>query len=178
MTPVEIGATLLAVALVVSLPAWRRGRTRWLAPLATAAVAAAAAVAALTATDAPGRTWAVAVVVLGGAVAVLGGGPLTTAVFALVDGRGADDAGSVRLAAEVLRGGAWIGVLERAAVYASILAGWPEGIAITLAVKGLGRYPELRHEERAGIAERFLIGTFLSVLWAAACAGTVTLLVH
>ncbi|WP_228387820.1 hypothetical protein [Nocardioides sp. dk884] len=81
-------------------------------------------------------------------------------------------------AGSVLRGGTWIGVLERAAVYASLVAGWPEGIAVVLAVKAFGRYPELRAAEdgvRTGAAERFIIGTFASVLWAGACAAVVVL---
>ena len=52
---------------------------------------------------------------------------------------------------------------------------WPEAIAIVLAVKGLGRYPELREP---GAAEQFIIGTLASVLWAAAVAGTGYLLLH
>ena len=47
-------------------------------------------------------------------------------------------------AGSVLRGGAWIGYLERGAVAATLLAGFPEGLALVLAVKGVGRYPELR----------------------------------
>ena len=65
------------------------------------------------------------------------------------------------------------------AIFASLVAGWPEGLAVVLAVKGLGRYPELRAAEdgvRTGAAERFIIGTFASVLWACACAGVVNLL--
>jgi hypothetical protein len=73
----------------------------------------------------------------------------------------------------VLRGGAWIGCLERAAVYGTLVAGWPEGVAIVLGLKGLGRYPELRNQDHTGTAERFIIGTFTSVLWAVACAGVV-----
>lgn len=72
----------------------------------------------------------------------------------------------------VLRGGAWIGYLERAAVSATLLAGWPEGIALALAVKGVGRYSELR---ASNAPEAFIIGTFASVLWAAALAGVVHL---
>ncbi len=81
-------------------------------------------------------------------------------------------------AGHVLRGGAWIGALERIAIFASLVAGWPEGLAVVLAVKGLGRYPELRAAEdgvRTGAAERFIIGTFVRVLWACACAGVVIL---
>ena len=44
----------------------------------------------------------------------------------------------------MLRGGAWIGGLERAAVFAALASGWPEGLAVVLALKGLGRYSELR----------------------------------
>lgn len=109
------------------------------------------------------------VVVLGVLAAVLGGGPATAAVLRLVQ-----DAlpASGAPAATVLRGGATIGVLERAAICVSVLVGWPEGIAVVLAVKGLGRYPELREP---GTSERFIIGTFSSVLWALACAGVVVL---
>lgn len=73
----------------------------------------------------------------------------------------------------VLRGGAWIGVLERLAVSSTLLMGWPEGLAIILAVKALGRYAELG---KSGAAERFILGTFASQLWACACVGVAVLL--
>ncbi|BDZ57477.1 hypothetical protein [Barrientosiimonas endolithica] len=69
-----------------------------------------------------------------------------------------------------MRGGAWIGALERVAIYASVVAGWREMVALALAIKGLGRYPELRSGDDPAVAERFIIGTFVSVLWACACA--------
>ena len=65
-----------------------------------------------------------------------------------------------------LRGGTWIGALERLAVTGSLLAGYPAGVAFVIAVKGLGRYPELR--ENPGSSERFVIGTLASLVWAAA----------
>jgi hypothetical protein len=68
-----------------------------------------------------------------------------------------------------LRGGRLIGFLERASVAAALLAHWPAGLAIILAMKGLARYPELRTPHAA---EQFIIGTFTSVLWATATAGT------
>jgi len=71
----------------------------------------------------------------------------------------------------VLRGGTWIGILERLLITGGILVGSPEVIAVVIAVKGLGRYPELREtdvELRGGVAERFIIGTLTSFLWAAA----------
>lgn len=106
-----------------------------------------------------------------GALAVAGGGLLTAGVFRLVDGGSAARRDSMRSAGEVLRGGAWIGALERAAVYATLVAGWPEGMALVLGIKGLGRYPELKNQDHPGTAERFIIGTFTSVLFAAGCAG-------
>jgi hypothetical protein len=111
-----------------------------------------------------------------GAVAVTGGGFLTAGVFRLVDRPGTARSDSMEAAGAVLRGGAWIGALERAAIYATLVAGWPEGMALVLGLKGLGRYPELRNQEHTGTAERFIIGTFTSVLWAVACAGVTALL--
>ena len=68
---------------------------------------------------------------------------------------------------EVLRGGTWIGVLERTALTAAILAGRFELAAVVVAVKALGRYPEIR--ENPGVSERFIIGTLTSLLVAGAC---------
>lgn len=119
--------------------------------------------------------WNVLLLVSGG-LAVAGGGPLTTSVLSLVD-RGNTRAQSTQQAGEVLRGGALIGALERGAIYGSMVAGWPEGLAIVLAIKGLARYPELRSPDQPAsvtpqaVAERFIIGTFTSVLWSVACAG-------
>lgn len=117
-------------------------------------------------------------------VGVLGGGPVTALVLRLADREdaGAEHRGQVERAAAVLRGGAWIGVFERSGIVASLLAGWPEGIAVVLGLKGLGRYSELKSDSgdaagNGGVAERFIIGTFSSVLWAAACAGALVGLV-
>nr|WP_235686755.1 hypothetical protein [Tomitella gaofuii] len=74
-----------------------------------------------------------------------------------------------------LRGGLAIGVLERTAVTAAVLAGWPGGIAVVLAVKGLARYPELREPDAS---EQFIIGTFTSVLFSLAVAGVGIMLVR
>ena len=79
-------------------------------------------------------------VLTGGLLAIAGGGPLTALVFEAVDRREPADE-SMDGAAAVLRGGTWIGGLERAAIYATLVAGWPEGLAVVLAVKGLGPLP-------------------------------------
>lgn len=67
-----------------------------------------------------------------------------------------------------LRGGTWIGVLERLAVTGTLLAGEPGGVAVVVAIKGLGRYPELRGGDDPGVSERFVIGTLASLVWAGA----------
>jgi len=73
---------------------------------------------------------------------------------------------------EVLRGGAIVGYLERAAIVVSILVGHPEAVAVIVAVKGLGRFSELVAPE---VRERFIIGTLVSMIWAAACGGIIWL---
>ncbi|MFP5336075.1 MAG: hypothetical protein ACLGIV_12280 [Actinomycetes bacterium] len=144
------------------------GRRDALAVSAVAALAVAAAVVAASGATATG--WAAGLVrVVTVVVAVAGGGPVTAAILRRA-GRGPAQAiEHPDQASEALRGGAWIGVLERAAMSATLLAGWPAGIPVVLAVKGLGRYPELRHP---GVSERFIIGTLASLLWAAAATGT------
>lgn len=106
------------------------------------------------------------------ALAVCGGSLAATAVFDLVDtGRPAGDPEpGLQAAGRILRGGAWVGALERLGVFVALVSHLPEGVAIVLAVKGLGRYPELRVDHDRGVAERFIIGTLVSVLWAAGAA--------
>ncbi len=88
----------------------------------------------------------------------------TPATAALAAGSAAASVSSVR----ILRGGAIIGVLERLAVCLAILAGQPVAIAYVVAIKGLGRFAELKETPVA--AERFIIGTLTSMLWAAGVA--------
>ena len=152
------GAALLAVLLIVAAAlAWIAGKT-------PEGIAQGAVVAAVLA-------------------AVTGGGPVATAVLRAADPHGAATgrqpvAGEPVVPSpsdpEILRGGAWIGVLERAAIAGALLADWPEGLAVVLAVKGLGRYNELRTTPAA--AERFIIGSLASGIWAAACVGVAVLL--
>ncbi len=175
-----IGA--LAAGSVAALLAWSRHLPK--APqVALAAFAGAALLVAVLDVHFTGRArgdvqdW---VAVIGVALAVLGGGPVTVAVFTLIDrsgtipGPGQAPAGPTDTVGEGLRGGAWIGALERLAIVATLVAGWPEGMAVVLAVKAFGRYPELRADSRQGAAEGFIIGTLVSVLWAVACAFVIT----
>jgi len=176
MTAVAL-AILLGIVLVVSLTGWWQHAPVFPA-VATGLMCAAIVVAASV--EGVGRAALILCTALAVTASAAGGGPLTVAILACasysttprVREPGRPDPTP---AEDVLRGGAWIGTLERLAVSAALIAGWPEGIAVVLAVKGLARYPELR-SPGAGASERFIIGTFTSVLWAAACAVTVLLL--
>ncbi len=111
------------------------------------------------------------VVVLCASVAA-SGNAVVRALLAHIDPGGKRPSQPALLAAEKeLPGGRWIGILERLGVFACIIAGFGNGIAMILAVKGLGRYPELRAGENSKVGELFIIGTFASMLWAAAWAG-------
>ncbi len=116
------------------------------------------------------------------ALAVAGGWVVTRLVLRLASrskdagAPRADEDGAVLLdsadgpegarARAALRGGTWIGLLERTATAGALLLGQPGAVAVIVAVKGLGRYPELR--ENPGASERFVIGTLASLTWAAA----------
>jgi hypothetical protein len=147
-----------------------RVRPAWGGGLLTLLLAGAATLAWRGHAAAPGAVHAGYVV--GTLAAVAAGGPVASAVLRTADPTNAATAGGPA-DPEVLRGGAWVGVLERAATAVILLAGWPEGLAILVAVKGLGRYAELK---ASAAAERFIIGTLASLLWAAACVGCILLL--
>jgi hypothetical protein len=125
------------------------------------------------------------VALLGTTLGVLGGNPVTRRILEIAThGRVRDGAnGGIILDAEaaglaepqatvteadtasreVMRGGTTIGYLERLAVVIALIAGYPEAIAIVVAVKGVGRFSELAAAEAR---ERFIIGTLSSLLWA------------
>lgn len=170
----QLVVVLLAATTVASIAGWATyGRSIW-PPIALVLLAATAVLAAVPdEIDMSDRRLVTLAVALAGAVAVAGGGPVTSWVFAFVD-RGEPAADSMAQAGTVLRGGAWIGALERLAVFAGLASGFPEGVAVVLALKGVGRFPELRGGT-GGTTERFIIGTFTSVLWAAGAAGIVAL---
>jgi hypothetical protein len=116
------------------------------------------------------------------ALGVIAGSPLTVLVLqrtAPVQTEQQGIAGGIvvegekgRKPREVLRGGAIIGYLERLAIVVSIVVGHPEAIAVIVAVKGLGRFSELVEPE---VRERFIIGTLVSMIWAAGCGGLIWL---
>jgi hypothetical protein len=134
------------------------------------------------------------VALLATAVGVLGGNPVTRRILEIAThGRVRDGAnGGIILDAEaaglaepqtvvteadtasreVMRGGTTIGYLERLAVVIALIAGYPEAIAIVVAVKGVGRFSELAAAEAR---ERFIIGTLSSLLWACVLGALVRL---
>ena len=179
MTPdntTQLVLALLGFALVAGALGWSPYGTSVWPPLSVVALAAAAVMAAVADELSADRVEVTVLVAVAGLLAVAGGGPLTTRIFAVVD-RGQPAVDSISDAGAILKGGAWIGALERLAVFAGLAAGFPEGVAVVLALKSVGRFPDLRGHGTAGGAttERFIIGTFTSVLWAAACAGMVAL---
>lgn len=171
---------LWLVASVLSLWVWlpvgrgpaatlretRRARIVVLAALSLITAGCAALTAAGPPVEEPWR-WLAGL--LGAGVTVLGGGAVTTTILALASTAATSTA---RVQRDVLRGGAWIGALERLALLGTLVVGWPEGLAVIVAVKGLARYPELRMASGTGTGanERFIIGTFASLGWAATCA--------
>jgi hypothetical protein len=164
---------LLALTVVLGLLLTAQGervRPPWGA-VGLAVLLAVAGALAWAGGDAP--TGVVEVAAVGAVLAaVAGGGPIATAVLRAADPAAVGVSGGPQDPA-ILRGGAWIGVLERAAVAVSLLAGSADGLVVVLAVKGLGRYAELR---APAAAERFILGTLASALWAAACVGVALLL--
>ncbi len=167
---------LLALSAGASVIPPRSRLPHWAAPAAAAVLLAVAATTGASTNPAQGLGLA-ATYVVSVLAAVVGGSAIVTAVFRIARREDATGPGG---SAGPLHGGRTIGVLERTAVAVSILSGWPEGIAVVLAVKGLARYPELRgtdsSDERpttqvSSASEQFIIGTFTSVLWALAVCG-------
>lgn len=112
--------------------------------------------------------WQVLVVAVGACGAVWAGTRPVRALLEWIDRPGSGkDAGEPRLlqAEKGLPGGYWIGLLERAGVFFCIASGMASGIAIVVAIKALGRYPELRTSD-VGKGELFIIGTLASMIWA------------
>ncbi|MBO9578002.1 MAG: hypothetical protein J7480_04450 [Microbacteriaceae bacterium] len=94
------------------------------------------------------------------ALGVVGGSPLVRLVL--------DRLGGAAPEGDLPRGGQWIGLAERALILGGTAVGHPEAMAFAIAVKGLGRFSELTNPP-AGFRERFIVGTLVSYVWAAAC---------
>ncbi|MFE3291858.1 hypothetical protein [Rhodococcus sp. NPDC059234] len=166
---------LLGLAAVTPVALASNRIPLWISP-AVASLALGGAALAATGTH-PVKGFALgATLVTAVAAAATGGAPLARAAFRIAKRQpdAGPAAGESPASPGPLRGGRTIGVLERTAVAVAILAGWPEGLAVVLAVKGLARYPELREPNAS---EQFIIGTFTSVLWAVAVCGVAKALI-
>ncbi|MFV0374530.1 hypothetical protein [Microbacterium sp.] len=172
----------LCAALVLTVLNLRTPRTVPLAVAGGLLLITALTVAILPVTVPPMIGLIAAVLAIG--LAVIGGNPVTRHVLALATGgrvRETADGGILLPAARgdtaaevepLLRGGTTVGYLERLAVALTVVAGYPEAIAVVVAIKGIGRFSELATAEAR---ERFIIGTLASLLWACLCAATVRL---
>ncbi|PJJ61302.1 hypothetical protein [Compostimonas suwonensis] len=181
----EGGVLMLAAAalLLAVLAVWLGKHT--LIASSAASLALAIGFACLP-NPTPGPGYAIVLGAITLALAVVGGAPAATWILSLATkgsvtaglhgGIVVDDdsrTGVTTAPHEVLRGGLMIGLLERAAIAGTILAGFPEGIAVVVAVKGVGRFTELAAAEAR---ERFIIGTLASIGWACASAILVRLM--
>ncbi|SDU47946.1 hypothetical protein [Jiangella alkaliphila] len=181
-----VAVVLLAVAGVGGGIAWylvERGRSRatmrtWLLAAAIPVTLVGAAAVFGLAGDPAGEALLTVARAAAVVAAITGGSLVATALLFVADpneGVLDDDDTTGDASAHVsdpqtLRGGTSIGALERLGVAITLLAGWPEGVAVVLGIKGIGRYPALR---RPVAAERFIIGSLASILWAACVVGVV-----
>lgn len=163
------------VALTLAILAWT-AKSPWVIGGAAASLLAALIVATL---PGPGSTPVLAILLslVGAALAVIGGGPAATVSLRLATRGSVPNGphGGILVETEpreVLRGGLAIGLLERLAVAGTIIAGFPGALAVIVAVKGVGRFTEL---DAAEARERFIIGSFVSLIWASASAAIVVL---
>jgi hypothetical protein len=130
---------------------------------------------------APSHAWLVALSSAMAAVGLIAGSPLTVWVLTKAGHPAAASGPSGGILVqrpgqpagpqeEILRGGTTIGYLERAAVLAAVAVGSMEIVAAVIAIKGLGRFSEL---SSSAARERFIIGTLVSMMWAAWCGALI-----
>ncbi|AYG04569.1 hypothetical protein [Gryllotalpicola protaetiae] len=166
-------ALVVAGGVVFSVLAVKGGR--WAAIAAGAFLVVAVVMVGLPHPQGPAVLGAV--IALGAvAISAFGGSPAVRTVLALATRQVEGTAGGILIeprdatapgqTREVLRGGLTIGILERIGTTVSLLAGVPEAIAVIIAIKGVGRFSELGASEAQ---ERFIIGTLVSLGWAALC---------
>lgn len=164
---------LVALAVAASLSVGHVDGSGVRALLRAAALAVVLAVAAAFLLDASASEDALAqvfedeapaVVAAGGLLAVFVGGELIARLLAPYEAR-------VRAARapgdELTNAGRYIGWLERALLYAFVVAGASGAVALVVAAKSIARYPSFDKEK---FGDYFLIGTLSSVAVAAGVA--------
>lgn len=171
----------LCAALVLVVISLRRP-TSLLLGIAAGLLVAATTLAAVAPSPVP-LLMGLILALLGIAIGVVGGNPVTRHVLRLATRsrlRETPDGGILlpvtrndeTVLEPTLRGGTTIGYLERVGVVMAIIAGYPEAIAIVVAIKGIGRFSELTE---ADTRERFIIGTLASLVWACVAGAFVRL---
>ncbi len=171
----------LCAALVLVVISLRRP-TSLLLGIAAGLLVAATTLAAVAPSPVP-LLMGLILALLGIAIGVVGGNPVTRHVLRLATRsrlRETPDGGILlpvtrndeTVLEPTLRGGTMIGYLERVGVVMAIIAGYPEAIAIVVAIKGIGRFSELTE---ADTRERFIIGTLASLVWACVAGAFVRL---
>jgi hypothetical protein len=179
-----VAVLLLAAGCLVTIGIahWRKKNT--IIAIAAALLAVDLVLVAIPSPESPVGV-SVALGVLAVAIAVLGGGTASNYVLKLStrglvrpglfggiivtepERLGNSLLGNAGEQHEVLRGGRTIGYLERFAIAGTLIAGYPEAVAVIIAIKGVGRFTELAAAEAR---ERFIIGTLTSIIWAASSA--------
>ncbi len=173
---------LLAAGVLLALMAGRRPTAQkpgayWLiVPVVVLVVATIIFSATMSEETMPALGFQIAATALLMLMGVVGGSPLVLVVLDLAGSSAVplgdhggilvSDGGTKTKDREILRGGMTIGYLERLIIMGAALIGQFAAVAIVVAVKGLGRFSEL---ENSAARERFIIGTLVSIVWAAAC---------
>ncbi|MBW3068620.1 hypothetical protein GZ998_03710 [Actinomyces sp. 594] len=171
-----LGLTAAGVALAIAVPV---GWSVWemLVPTergeAAALIVLAVGCGACAVLTAPvGTPTARACAVVG--VVILLGAPangLVSAVLSLARGSNAS-AGALSPLVVAMRGGRWIGPLERILILLLAAAGAQAAVAAVIAAKGVIRFPEINKDQDGRKAEEFLIGSMTSwILAVLAIAG-------
>lgn len=175
-----VAGVLLAVTASRS-PTSQKPGTYWLiVPVVVLVVAATIFTATLSEESLPAIGFQIAATALLILIGVISGSPLVLVVLDLAGsstvplgehgGILVSGVGAKTKDREILRGGMAIGYLERLIIMGAALLGQFAAVAIVIAVKGLGRFSEL---ENSAARERFIIGTLVSIVWAAACVAPV-----
>ncbi|MCK3770418.1 hypothetical protein MZK47_12125 [Microbacterium aerolatum] len=176
-------AAVMCAVLIISLVSVRKPTTPPMVVCSALIAAALIIVVVVPLSDVPVAA-GIPLTVFGIAAATIGGNPFTRRALDIATGnrvRETEDGGILIIASHdadpqnartLMRGGTVIGYLERLAAVIAIAVGFPEAVAAVIAVKGIGRFPELAEPEAR---ERFIIGTVASLLWAGVIGAIVRL---
>lgn len=170
-----VGGVAIAVAVPVAWSAWEMlAPTEWGGAALLIALAvgcgACAVLAAPVGTPVARACAVVGVVMLLGAPA----NELVSAVLKLARGSNSS-AATPSLPVVAMRGGRWIGPLERVLILLLAAAGAQAAVAAVIAAKGVIRFPEINKDQDGRKAEEFLIGSMTSWILAVLAVAAVSM---